>query len=59
MDPLFHTRDEGTVKIMDFHRVKRSEEGEDRKVGRKGDGHSFLGCTRYNSYRLPSEANAQ
>jgi len=26
----------------------------------KGVGHSFLGCTRYNSYRLPSiEANAQ
>ena len=35
-----------------------SKEGEDRKVGRKGNGHSFLGCTRYNSYRLPSvEAN--
>ncbi|KAG5343945.1 SETMR methyltransferase, partial [Acromyrmex heyeri] len=36
------------------------EEGKDREVGRKGDGHSFLGCTRYNSYRLPSvEANDQ
>ncbi|KAG5324969.1 SETMR methyltransferase, partial [Acromyrmex heyeri] len=30
------------------------EEGEDHEVDRKGDGHSFLGCTRYNSYRLPS-----
>ena len=37
-----------------------AEEGEDREVGRKGDGHSFLECTRYNSYRLPSvEANDQ
>ncbi|KAG5348048.1 SETMR methyltransferase, partial [Acromyrmex charruanus] len=40
--------------------VDRSEEGEDREVDRKGDGHSFLGCTRYNSYRLSSvEANYQ
>jgi len=37
-----------------------SEKGEDRKIGRKGDGHSFLGRTRYNSYRLPSvEASNQ
>jgi len=58
MDPLFHTRDEGTVK-MDFTGWTSSEEGEDRKIGRKGDGHSFLECTRYNSYRLPSvETNA-
>ncbi|KAG5341399.1 SETMR methyltransferase, partial [Acromyrmex heyeri] len=36
------------------------EEGEDRKIGRKGSDHSFSGCTRYNSYRLPSdEANDQ
>ena len=34
---------------MDFTGWTSSEEGEDRK----GDGHSFLGCTRYNSYRLP------
>ena len=59
MDPLFHTRDEGIVKTMDFTGWISSEEGEDRKVGRK-DGHSFLGRTRYNSYRLPSvEANDQ
>jgi len=41
------------------------EEGEDLKVGKdngvwKDNGHSFLGCTRYNSYRLPSvETNDQ
>ena len=30
------------------------------KSALKGDGHSFFGCTRYNSYRLPSvEANDQ
>ena len=49
---LLHTRDEGTVKIMNFTGWISSEEGEDRKVSRKGGGHSFLGCTRYNSYRL-------
>jgi len=44
---------------MDFTGRTSSEEGEDCKVGRKG-GHSFLGCTRYNSYRLSSvEANNQ
>jgi len=33
---------------------------EDRKIGRKGDSHSFLRCTRYNSYRLLSvEVNDQ
>ncbi|KAG5329657.1 SETMR methyltransferase, partial [Acromyrmex heyeri] len=33
-----------------------SEEGEDREVGQKDDGHSFLGCMRYNSYHyFPSK----
>jgi len=60
MDPLLHTWDKRTVKIMDFTGRTSSEEGEDRKIGRKDDGHSFLGCTWYNSYRLPSvEANDQ
>jgi len=36
---------------MDFTGWTSSEEGEDHKVGWKG--HNFLGCTRYNSYRLP------
>ena len=54
MDPLFHTRDEGTVKTMDFI---GSEEGEDRKVGRKGDG-QFFGM--HAVYRLSSiEVNNQ
>ena len=48
MDPLLHTRDEGTVKTMDYTEWINSEEGEDREVGRKSSGHSFLGCTRYN-----------
>jgi len=39
---------------MDFTEWTSSEEGEDCKVGRK-DSHSFLGRTRYNSYRLPSK----
>jgi len=49
MEPLLHTRDEGTVKTRDFIRGIH-EPGEDRKVGRKGDGHNFLEYTRYNSY---------
>ena len=60
MDPLLYTRDKGTIKTMDFTESTSSEEGEDCEVGRKGDGHSFLGCTWYNSYRLLSvEANDQ
>jgi len=55
MDPLFHTWDEGIVKTMDFTRWTNSEEGEDRKVGRKDDNYSFLECTLYNSYPLPFE----
>jgi len=49
---LLHIRNE--VKTMDFISF---EEGEDRKVGQKDDGHNFLGCTRYNSYQLPSKQN--
>jgi len=56
MDPLLHTRDEGTIKTMNFI---SSEEGENCKVG-KMMATVFLGCTRYNSYRLSSvEANNQ
>ncbi|KAG5321621.1 SETMR methyltransferase, partial [Acromyrmex heyeri] len=48
------------TKTMFGDVLTRSDEGEDREVDRKGDGHSFLGCTRYNSYRLSSvEANYQ
>ena len=49
MDPLLHTRDEGTVITMYFIRWTSSEEGEDCEV----DGHSFLGCTWYNSFDYP------
>jgi len=31
---------------------EEDEEDEDRKIGRKGNGHSFFG---YNSYRFPSK----
>jgi len=55
----YFTPDEGTVKIMDFSGWTSFEEGEDRKIGRKGDGHSFLGCTRYNSSIPSVEANNQ
>ena len=44
MDPLFHTW-EGTVKTMDFTGWTSSEEEENRKVSRKGDGHSFFRMT--------------
>ncbi|KAG5318563.1 SETMR methyltransferase, partial [Pseudoatta argentina] len=51
------TGDETWVE-KSFQPTRSSEEGEDREVGRKGDGHSFLRSTLYNSYRLPSvEAN--
>ena len=43
MDPLLHIRDEETVKTMDFTEWISFEEGEDRKVGRKDDGHNFFG----------------
>jgi len=48
MDPLLHTR-----RNNGLHKVN-SEEGEDRKIGRKDNGYSFLRCTRHNSYRLSS-----
>jgi len=46
MDPLVHTRVQGTVETVDFTRRTCSEEGEDCPIGRKGDGHRFLGFTR-------------
>jgi len=46
MDPLVHTRDQGTVETEDFTRRTCSEEGEDCPIGRKGNGHGFLGFTR-------------
>jgi len=42
MDPLVHTRDQGTVETVDFTRRTSSEESEDCTIGRKGDGHRFL-----------------
>jgi len=41
IDPLVHTRDQGTVETMDFTRRTSSKEGEDCPIGRKGDGHRF------------------
>ena len=38
-----HTRNEGIVKTIDFTGWTNSEEGENRKIGRKGNGHSFMG----------------
>jgi len=49
MDLLLHIRDEGTIKTMDFIGWTSSEESEDRKVGRKDDGHS-LGCIIHIDY---------
>jgi len=55
MDPLVHTRDQETVETVDFNRPTYSEKGEDCPVGRKGDGHRFLGFTRCDLHRLPGE----
>jgi len=46
----YFTPETKEVKIMDFTRWTSSEEGEDRKISRKG--HSFLRSTRYNSYSI-------
>jgi len=53
--PLVHTRDQGTVKTVDITRRTCSDEGEDCPIGRKGDGHRFLGLTRCDLHRLPVE----
>jgi len=42
MDPLVHTRDQGTVETVDFTGWTCSEEGEDCPIGRKGDGRRFF-----------------
>jgi len=55
MNPLVHTRDQGTVETVDFARRTCSEEGEDCPIGRKGDGDRFLGFTRCDLHRLPGE----
>ena len=55
MDPLEHTGDQGTVKTVDFTWETYSEEGEDCPIGRKGDGHRFLGITRCDLHPLPGE----
>jgi len=55
LDPLVHTRDQGTVETVDSTRRTCSEEGEDCPIGRKGDGHRFLGFTRCDLHRLPGE----
>lgn len=55
MDPLVHTRDQSTVETVDFSRRTCSEESEDRPIGRKGDGHRFLGFARCDSNRLSGQ----
>jgi len=58
MDPLVHTRDQGTVETADFTRRTFSEDGEDCPIGRKGDGHRFLGLTRCDLHRLTGEGQS-
>ena len=55
MDPLVHTRDQGTIETVDFTRRTCSEEGEECLIGRKNNGHRFLGFTRCDLCRLPGE----
>ena len=50
---LVHTRDQGTVEAVDFTKQTCSEEGEDYPIGKKGDGHRFLGVARCELHRLP------
>jgi len=55
MGPLVHTRPQGTVEKVEFTRRTCSEEVEDCPIGRKGNGHRFLGFTRCDLHRLPRE----
>lgn len=43
MDQLLHTRDQRTVKTVDFKQGTYSEECEDCPISQKGHGHNFLG----------------
>jgi len=43
MDPLVHTRDQGTIETVNITRRTCSEEGEDCPFGRKGYDHRFFG----------------
>ena len=52
MDTQLHSRDKGTVNTVDFWRQTGSEEGEDGEIGRQGDSHGFLECTRNHLHRL-------
>ena len=52
IDTPLHSREKGTVKTVGFRRRSGSKEGEDGEIGRQGDGHGFLGCTRNNLHRL-------
>jgi len=52
MDPLVHTRDQGTVETVDFTRRTCSEEVEECPISRKGEGHRFLGFIRCDLHRL-------
>ena len=55
MDPLVHTRDQAAVRTVHFSRRNCSEEGKDGPIGRKEEGHRFLGFTRCDLHRLPEE----
>ena len=55
MNPLVYTRDQAAVETVDFSRRICSKEGKDGPIGRKGDGHRFLGFTRCDLHRLPGE----
>ena len=55
MNPLVHTRDQGTIETVNFTRRTCSEEGEGRPIGRKGYWHRFLEFTRYDLHRWPGE----
>ena len=52
MDTPLHSRDKWWVKTVGFWRRTDFEEGEDGEIGRQGDGHGFLGCTRNHLHRL-------
>ena len=51
-DAPLHSRVKITFKSVGYWRRTGSEEGKNTVIGRQGDGHGFLGCTRNHLHRL-------
>lgn len=55
MDSLLHTRNQSSVKTMDFYYWTCTKEDKNVFIGKKGHGHRFLGFKRNDSHRLLGE----